>query len=298
MVAPKRLLLVPNILWLFNIFSISFHEMYVLDAICTENYQNIPTTVPPNTTATSTLSVVSKAAQTGPYHLSSRYENGVTSHTSETVSTTTAPVSSSHTGSTNGFSLTSHTTPGQSIITSSTLTTLRSYADTTLNSTSSPAAKITGSTDGSGLSSHNDTSVVVTLPPKTSTTANSSISMSEVTASPSQAPDSGLTLLAFSVMSLILVLIIVMVVLVIAINLRGRCRNTKQHEGIKSCDPVVSDSNLTSNCEKESITLVSVRTINTESNTDSPQMSSVRSTIVDNDDQEFTRDLLGIKDGL
>lgn len=267
-------------------------------AICTENGQNIPTTVPPNTMSMSPLSGVSSAAQTGPYNLSSQYKNGVPSHTSENVSTTTAPVSSSHTGSTNGFSLTSHTTSGQSIISSSTLTTQRSYADATLNSTSSPVAKITGSTDGSGLSSHNNTSVVVTLPPKTSTTSNSSISVSEETASPSQAPDSGLTLLAFSVMSLILVLIIVMVVLVITINLRGRCRNTKQHEGVKSCDPVVSDSDLTSNCEKESITLVSVRTINTESNTDSPQMSSVRSTIVDNDDQEFTRDLLGIKDGL
>ncbi|XP_016348938.1 endothelial cell-specific chemotaxis regulator-like isoform X5 [Sinocyclocheilus anshuiensis] len=199
------------------------------------NDPNIPTTVPPNTTAMSPWSVVSRTEV----------------QTEKTVSTTTAPVSSSH----------------------------------------------TGSTDGSGLSSHN-TSVGVSLLPKTSTTANSNISMSEVTATPSQAPDSGLTLLAFGVMSLILILIVVMVVLVTAINLRGRCRNTKQHEGIKSCDSVVSDSNMTSNCEKESITLVSVRTINTENNTDSPQMSSVRSTIVDNDDQEFTRDLLGIKDGL
>lgn len=98
--------------------------------------------------------------------------------------------------------------------------------------------------------------VGVSLLPKTSTTANSNISMSEVTATPSQAPDSGLTLLAFGwfhtdiiswctlflvlkyfmsaitgVMSLILILIVVMVVLVIAINLRGWCRNTKQHEG-------------------------------------------------------------------
>ncbi|XP_016400640.1 endothelial cell-specific chemotaxis regulator isoform X4 [Sinocyclocheilus rhinocerous] len=199
------------------------------------NDPSIPTTVPPNTTAMSPWSVVSRTEV----------------QTEKTVSTTTAPVYSSH----------------------------------------------TGSTDGSGLSSHN-TSVGVSLLPKTSTTANSNISMSEVTATPSQAPDSGLTLLAFGVMSLILILIVVMVVLVTAINLRGRCRNTKQHEGIKSCDSVVSDSNMTSNCEKESITLVSVRTINTENNTDSPQMSSVRSTIVDNDDQEFTRDLLGIKDGL
>ncbi|XP_042566940.1 endothelial cell-specific chemotaxis regulator-like isoform X1 [Cyprinus carpio] len=122
--------------------------------------------------------------------------------------------------------------------------------------------------------------------------------MSEVTATPSQAPDSGLTSLAFGVMSLILILIVVMVVLVTAINLRGRCRDIKQHKSIKSCDSVVSDRNMTSNCEKESITLVSVRTINTENNTDSPQMSSVRSTIVDNEDQEFCRDLLFINDGL
>lgn len=32
--------------------------------------------------------------------------------------------------------------------------------------------------------------------------------------------------------------------------------------------------------------------------TDSPQISSVHSTIVDNEDQELTRDLLGVKDGV
>ncbi|KAK2872836.1 hypothetical protein Q8A67_022733 [Cirrhinus molitorella] len=222
---------------------------------------------------------------------SSKYGDGMT------VSTTTAPVSSSHTSSTVGSGLSSHSTSGQSIITSSTIATPKSFSDITLNSSSSPAAKITGSTDRSGLSSDN-TSVGVSILPKTSTTVISNISMLELTATPSQPPDSGLTLLAFGVMSLILILIVVMVVLVTAINLRGRCRNTKQHEGLKSCDSVLSDSNMTSNCEKESITLVSVRTINTENNTDSPQMSSVHSTIVDNEDQEFTRDLLGIKDGL
>ncbi|XP_058614424.1 uncharacterized protein ecscr isoform X2 [Onychostoma macrolepis] len=190
-----------------------------LSIIPAGNDSNIPTTEFPNTTAMSPWSVVSTVT------LPSQYDNGVTSHTSKTVSATTAPVSFSHTGSTDGSSLSLHTTSGQSIITSSALTTPKSYTGTTLNSTSSPAAKIAGSTDGSGLSSHNTS-------------------------------------------------------------------------GIKSFDSVVSDSNMTSNCEKESITLVSVRTINTENNTDSPQMSSVRSTIVDNDDQDFTRDLLGIKDGL
>lgn len=266
--------------------------------ISTGNDSNITTTELPNTIAMSPSPVVSRTDLTEKtVTLSSQYENGTTNHTSKTVSATTAPVPFTHTGSTDGSSLSLHTTSGQSIITSSALTTPKSYTGTTLNSTSSPAAKIAGSTDGSGLSSHN-TSVGVSLLPKTSTTANSNISMSEVTPAPSQAPDSGLTLLAFGVMSLILILIVVMVVLVTVINLRGWCKNTKQHEGIKSFDSVVSDSNMTSNCEKESITLVSVRTINTENNTDSPQMSSVRSTIVDNDDQDFTRDLLGIKDGL
>ncbi|XP_016336566.1 endothelial cell-specific chemotaxis regulator-like isoform X1 [Sinocyclocheilus anshuiensis] len=234
------------------------------------NDTSIQTTLPPNTNATSPWSVDSRTEvqteKTMTSAFSSQYENGKTSHTSKTVSITTAPVSSSHTG--------------QSINTSSKLTTPKSYTDTTLNSTSSPAAKIT---------------VGVSV---LANTANSNISLSEGTPTPSQAPDSGLTLLAFGVMSLILILIVVMVVLVTAINLRGQCRDTRQHEGIKSCDSVVSDSNMTSNCEKESITLVSVRTINTENNTDSPQMSSVHSTILDNEDQEFTRDLLGINDGL
>ncbi|XP_073681189.1 uncharacterized protein ecscr [Garra rufa] len=265
------------------------------------NDTSTPTTVLLNTTVTSQWSVDSKTEvqteKTVTSTSSSKYVDVMTSQTTKTVSTTTAPVTSSLAGSTVGSGFSSQSTSGQSIITSSTLATPKSFNDTTLNSSSSPAANITGSTDGPGLTSDN-TPVGVSVLPNISTTVNSNISISEVTVTPSQAPDSGLTLLAFSVMSLILILIVVMVVLVTAINLRGRCRNTKQHEGIKSCDSVLSDSNITSNSEKESITLVSVRTINTENNTDSPQMSSVRSTIVDNEDQEFTRDLLGFKDGL
>ncbi|XP_016095821.1 endothelial cell-specific chemotaxis regulator-like isoform X2 [Sinocyclocheilus grahami] len=200
--------------------------MYILCATCTGNDTSIQTMLPPNTNATSPWSVYSRTEvqteKTMTSTFSSQYENGMTSHTSKTVSITTAPVSSSHT-------------------------------------------------------------VGVSVLPNT---ANSNISLSEGTPTPSQAPDSGLTLLAFGVMSLILILIVVMVVLVTAINLRGRCRDTKQHEGIKSCDSVVSDSNMTSNCENNTlVTLVSVRTINTENNTDSPQMSSVHSTILDNEDQ-------------
>ncbi|XDV38924.1 hypothetical protein PO909_008243 [Leuciscus waleckii] len=249
------------------------------------NDTNLTSTAPPNTTASTPWSVASSTAvqiqKTVSSTFSSQHEDDITRHTSKNVSTTTAPLSYGHTGSTDGSSLaSSNRTSGQSMITSFTFTPAKSYIDTTLNAISSPAAK---------------TTVGVAL---TSTTVHSNISMSEVTATPSQAPDSSLTLLAFGVMSFILILIVVMVILVTTINLRGRCRDTRQNKDVKSYDSVVSDSNMISNYEKESITLVSVRTINTENDTDSPQISSVHSTIVDNEDQELTRDLLGIKDGV
>ncbi|XP_067232293.1 endothelial cell-specific chemotaxis regulator isoform X5 [Chanodichthys erythropterus] len=197
--------------------------------------------------------------------------------TSTTVSTTTAPLSSRYsvqTGKTESFTVSSQ---HEDVM-------MTNHTSTTVSTTTAP------------LSSRH--SVGAYERPMTSTTVISNINMPEMTATPSQAPDSSLTLLAFGVMSLILILIVVMVILVTAINIRGRCKDTRQHKGIKSYDSVVLDSNVSSNCEKESITLVSVRTINTENKTDSPQMSSVHSTIVDNEDQELTRDLLGIKDGV
>ncbi|XP_067279789.1 endothelial cell-specific chemotaxis regulator isoform X2 [Pseudorasbora parva] len=235
------------------------------------NDTNFQSTASPKTTAVTPWSFDSRTIQTEKTlspTFSSQHENAISNHTSQTVSTTTAPLSSRHTGSTDGSTpiSSSYSTSGQSIITNFTLTPPTSHTDTSLNATSSPAAKTVG----------------VFEPPKTSTTVRSNISVSELTATPSQAPDSSLTLLAFGVMSLILLLIVVMVILVTTINLRGRCRENRQHNGIKRYDSVVSESNMTSNCEKENITLVSVRTINTENDTDSPQISSVDSTIVDN----------------
>ncbi|XP_051532748.1 uncharacterized protein ecscr isoform X3 [Myxocyprinus asiaticus] len=178
----------------------------------------------------------------------------------------------------------SNSTSGHSVTTYSTSKTSKSYTDTTQNAVSSSVASITG----------------VPEIPKTSTPTIHLITLGGMTggtASPTQTPDDSLTMLAFGVMSLILILIVVMVILVTTINVRGRCRDTNQQEGIKSYNSVVSDSNMTNNCEKESITLVSVRTINPDNDTDSPQLSSVRSTIVDNEDQELNRDLLRIKCG-
>ncbi|XP_051734731.1 endothelial cell-specific chemotaxis regulator isoform X2 [Ctenopharyngodon idella] len=274
------------------------------------NDTNLTSTALPDTTASSPWSVDSKTAvqtdKTVSSTVSSQHEDVMmTNHTSTTVSITTAPLSSRHTGGTDGSSLSSSSTPVQTDKTvSSTVSSkhedvmMTNHTSTTVSTTTAPLSSRRTGTDGSSLSSSISTPVGAYERPMTSTTVNSNISMPEITATPSQAPDSSLTLLAFGVMSLILILIVVMVILVTAINLRGRCKNTRQHKGIKSYDSVVLDSNVSSSCEKESITLVSVRTINTENNTDSPQISSVHSTIVDNEDQELSRDLLGIKDGV
>ncbi|XP_051955541.1 endothelial cell-specific chemotaxis regulator-like isoform X2 [Xyrauchen texanus] len=211
----------------------------------------------------------------------SHHENIMTSQTSKPVSTAViVPLSSSLTGSTVGSSLSSCTS-GHSVTTS----TPESYSDTSQNAVSSSLANTTGFPKFT----------------KTSTPtihSNTLGGMTGWTAAPTQAPDNNLTILAFGSMSFILILIVVMVILVTTINLMGWCRSTKQQEGIKSCNSVVPDSNMTNNCEKESITLVSVRTINTDNETDLPQLSSVCCTIVDNEDQELNRDLLGIKCGL
>ncbi|XP_041123298.1 endothelial cell-specific chemotaxis regulator-like [Polyodon spathula] len=80
---------------------------------------------------------------------------------------------------------------------------------------------------------------------------------------PAEQPQNNLTMLAFGVMSLILILIVVMVILVTVVNLRGKCHQSKEAEGKKSGDSGVSESN-SANLEKESITLVSMKSLNIE----------------------------------
>ncbi|KAM9451253.1 uncharacterized protein ecscr isoform 2-T2 [Clarias gariepinus] len=85
------------------------------------------------------------------------------------------------------------------------------------------------------------------------------------------------------VMSFILILIVVMVILVTAVNFRGRCHDTKE-EGVKSYGSVVSEGHISNIGERESIMLVSMRTINTDTDTDSLRISSIYSTALDNED--------------
>ncbi|XP_039630108.1 endothelial cell-specific chemotaxis regulator isoform X2 [Polypterus senegalus] len=70
-----------------------------------------------------------------------------------------------------------------------------------------------------------------------------------------------------------MVAFVVMVILVSVVNLRGKCRGSKEADGKKIGDSVVSESNATINGEKESITLISMKSLITE--TDSPRMSCI-----------------------
>lgn len=73
-----------------------------------------------------------------------------------------------------------------------------------------------------------------------------------------------------------------------AVNMRGQCKNNKEKDH-KSWESVI-DSNVTTNGEKESITLVSMRALNTDTDTDSPRLSSATSTILDTEDLEVCKD--------
>ncbi|KAJ8371644.1 hypothetical protein AAFF_G00303640 [Aldrovandia affinis] len=144
-------------------------------------------------------------------------------------------------------------------------------------------------------------------PPPAAAAPSTQPSASAVSPSPSAAPGTGLTMLAFgkhthplsrspqaraggggglthpyrlaltSVMSFILILIVVMVILLTAVNLRGRCSSPKEGH-VKR--------------EKESITLVSMKTISADRDTDSAQVSSAHSNTLESEDQELRRDLL------
>lgn len=253
------------------------------------NDPNITTTSLPNTATLSPhLTYLSAAAQSSSEKslITSFNTLVMTNNTFPTVSTTAmALLSSSQTGTTavpgeNSHS-TSNRTSGHTTITTITslpITSSNSYTKPTQHAVSTLVARLT--VDVSGNLTH---------------AVHSNLTASEVTPAPAQDLGNSLTMLAFGVMSLILILIVVMVILVTTINLRGRCKNTKQQDGIKNYDSMVTDSNMTNNCDKESITLVSVRTINTDYDTDSPQVSSVHSTIVDNEEQELNRDLLNIR---
>ncbi|XP_041078575.1 endothelial cell-specific chemotaxis regulator-like [Polyodon spathula] len=174
---------------------------------------------------------------------------------------------------------------------------LHSKLNTTTSSfTSSPGAEPTVSS-GSTESSPSELVTTSKLPLMTSARDNARTDFSGLTslstqtenetssllasAFPTEQPQNSLTMLAFGVMSLILILIVVMVILVTVVNLRGKCNQSKEAKGKKSGDSGVSESN-SADIEKESITLVSMKSLNIE--TDSPRICSTRRTTIKNDE--------------
>ncbi|XP_046899185.1 endothelial cell-specific chemotaxis regulator isoform X2 [Hypomesus transpacificus] len=99
-----------------------------------------------------------------------------------------------------------------------------------------------------------------------------------------------ITMVAFGMMIFILILIVITVILVTAVNLKGRCSTPKDDELTTN---KLFDSNTTTNGDKDSITLVSIKTINTD--TDSHRFSSVPSTTLDVENLTLRQDLLNTK---
>ncbi|XP_049729738.1 endothelial cell-specific chemotaxis regulator isoform X1 [Elephas maximus indicus] len=81
---------------------------------------------------------------------------------------------------------------------------------------------------------------------------------------PSPTSESVLTVAAFGVISFIVILVVVVIVLVSVVSLRFKCRKNKESEDPqKPGSSGISESCSTANGEKDSITLISMKNINT-----------------------------------
>nr|XP_023654027.1 endothelial cell-specific chemotaxis regulator isoform X1 [Paramormyrops kingsleyae] len=163
----------------------------------------------------------------------------------------------------------------------------------TANRTSARAMPTTGRTRPQAVTPSHSTRSVLTTAARKSAVVPASLS-STTGIVPTPAPENSLAMIAFGVMSFILVLVVVMVILVTAVNMRGRCQKNKG-EGKKICDSVVSEGNVPITGRKESITLVSVKMINAETDIDTPLIPSGNSSLQNSEDQEILKDLLNSK---
>ncbi|XP_006866285.1 PREDICTED: endothelial cell-specific chemotaxis regulator [Chrysochloris asiatica] len=81
---------------------------------------------------------------------------------------------------------------------------------------------------------------------------------------PSPTSESVLTVAAFGVISFIVILVVVVIILVSVVSLRFKCRKNKESEDPqKPGSSGISESCSTANGEKDSITLISMKNINT-----------------------------------
>ncbi|XP_062391619.1 endothelial cell-specific chemotaxis regulator [Sardina pilchardus] len=249
----------------FLIYSLMLMSVHYISADNTET--NVMTTLPTTQGPSSTAATSQKTTLQSHVAISTEKEK-------EHIEATLTPLVSTK-GHTSGTSSSSPTEAQQT----GTANTLMAF-----HSTASSPRSITS--PGSQNTPHPSTSSLnPQLSEATTPTLSNSLkdSLLKPSPTPTTQPGSSLTMLAFGVMGFILILIVIMVILVTAVNMKGWCNNDEE-KGKKSLESVINDSNFTTNGEKESITLVSVRTLNTETDTDSPHLSSVHSTILDNEE--------------
>ncbi|XP_069932297.1 endothelial cell-specific chemotaxis regulator isoform X4 [Oryctolagus cuniculus] len=93
---------------------------------------------------------------------------------------------------------------------------------------------------------------------------------------PSPTSETVLTVAAFGVISFIVILVVVVIVLVSVVSLRFKCRKNKESEDPqKPGSSGVSESCSTANGEKDSITLISMKNINTNNSKGCPSAEKV-----------------------
>ncbi|XP_048851324.1 endothelial cell-specific chemotaxis regulator [Brienomyrus brachyistius] len=161
----------------------------------------------------------------------------------------------------------------------------------TANHSSARAMPTTARTRPQAVTASHATRSVLTTAARKSAAAPTSLSNSTGMV-PTPAPENSLAMIAFGVMSFVLALIVVMVILLTAVNMKGRCQKNKG-EGKKICDSLVSEGNVPITGRKESITLVSVKMINAETDIDTPLIPSANSTLQDS--EEMLKVLLNSK---
>ncbi|XP_073932999.1 endothelial cell-specific chemotaxis regulator isoform X1 [Castor canadensis] len=147
-----------------------------------------------------------------------------------------------------------------------------------LPSTSAPVAG-TGAPNSNGSSSSSSSS---STRGETSQNATpSSITMSlrtreDLAILPSPTSETVLTVAAFGVISFIVILVVVVIILVGVVSLRFKCRKNKESEDPqKPGSSGISESCSTANGEKDSITLISVKNINTNNSKGCPSAEKV-----------------------
>uniref|UniRef100_A0A8I6A8X7 Endothelial cell surface expressed chemotaxis and apoptosis regulator n=1 Tax=Rattus norvegicus TaxID=10116 RepID=A0A8I6A8X7_RAT len=118
----------------------------------------------------------------------------------------------------------------------------------------------TGAPESSSSSSRRGESSLDATP----SPGTSSLRTKEGTILPTPTSESVLTVAAFGVISFIVILVVVVIVLVSVVSLRFKCRKNKESEDPqKPGSSGLSESCSTANGEKDSITLISMKNINT-----------------------------------